>query len=149
MLEEPDLSSYSILPANEEGSDVVVQPYNSILTIYQLNRFCDSIITMGNHALSEIVHESVIIFLIASFPGHMFCDSRSILNCTIPVPGFNFVVTSYTPFSYNELGKVGRKTTVLGVMRRLLLPKTKLSTYESSKIQPAISILNFGRCRTL
>lgn len=37
------ISSYSILPTNEESSDVVVQPYNSVLALSHLQQFCDSI----------------------------------------------------------------------------------------------------------
>ena len=45
------LQSYSIFPNNTEVSDVVVQPYNSVLVLQRLYQFCDSVIVMDNGAL--------------------------------------------------------------------------------------------------
>lgn len=155
------VSAYSILPANEESSDVVVQPYNSVLTLHHLHSHCDSVTLMDNYALGCIAMDSVrvrspsfniINSLAASvvsfsnatirFPGHIFCDSRSILNCTVPVPGFNFLIPSFTPFNPEELKRVVRKITTSDVMRRLLLPKTRLATYDSSSLHSSISLFN-------
>lgn len=154
-------TTYSILPANEEGSEVVVQPYNTVLTLSHISRACDSTVLMDNHALGRIAKDSasagcsnfnVINALAAStiaaasttirFPGHAFCDSRSILSCTVPVPQLKLLVPSYTPFSVDAPLSVVRRTTTADVLRRLLLPQTRLCAYESSHAHASVAILN-------
>ncbi len=154
-------TSYSILPSNEEGSDVVVQPYNTVLSLSHLQQYCDSIVIMDNHALRCIAMDServkntsfnIINSLISEaisfsnatirFPGHMFCNGRAILNCTVPIPEYKFIVPSFTPFTCGELDRVVRKINVSDVMRRLLLPKTRLAKYDDSKIHASIAILD-------
>lgn len=155
------ISSYSILPANEEGSEVVVQPYNTVLALAHLARPCDSITLMDNCALGRIAMDSAkacspsfnIINSLAAvaisassstvrFPGHAFCDSRSILSCSVPVPDLKFVVPSYTPFSVDAIHGMVRKTTAADVLRRLLLPKTRLCVYEGSSAHSSVAMLN-------
>ncbi|XP_077301484.1 uncharacterized protein LOC143922099, partial [Arctopsyche grandis] len=52
------ITSFSILPTNEESSDVVVQPYNTVLSLNYLNRFTDSIVAMDNHAIGKVTMDS-------------------------------------------------------------------------------------------
>lgn len=155
------ISSYSILPTNEEGSDVVVQPYNSILALAHLQEFCDSICVMDNHALNahtinNLINatedDSVVNFnainalastVIAAsnsslrFPSHVFCNSRSILNCTVPLPSYKFLIPSYSPFAGSRyVANAG------DVMRRLILPKSRLCAYEDSKTHASLAMFN-------
>lgn len=155
------ITAYSILPTNEEGSDVVVQPYNTVLTLSHLDMFCDSVVVMDNHALGRVTMDSsrirnvsfsfinslVSAVMSASsstirFPGHMYCDSRSILSCTVPIPQHKLLVPSYTPFTCDEMSRVVRTTTVSEVMRRLGLPKNKLCTFEPSQAHANLSVFN-------
>jgi len=161
------VTAFSILPANEEGSDVVVQPYNTVLTLSYLKEYTSSVLVMDNHALGQVSFDStriksvsfnVLNTLVSTvmssytstvrYPGHMYADYRSILSCTVPVPDFKFIVPSYTPFTCDELSQVVRATTVSDVMRRLGLAKTRLCTYESSKTNASLAIFNIleGRC---
>ncbi|ELA42806.1 uncharacterized protein VICG_00121 [Vittaforma corneae ATCC 50505] len=155
------LTTFSILPANEDGSDVVVQPYNTILTLNYLSKYADNVIVMDNHALGQVTFDSIrtknvsfnilnaLVSTVMSsytstirYPTHMYCDYRSILSCTVPVPEFKFIVPSYTPFTCDELHQVVRATTVSDVMRRLILPKTKLCTFETYKTNASLSLFN-------
>ncbi|KAI4290744.1 tubulin gamma [Pancytospora philotis] len=155
------ISAQSILPTNEEGSDVVVQPYNTVLTLAHLYDACDSITMMDNHALGRIAMEStrarspnlnIINALIATalgasnatirFPSYAFCDAHSILSCIVPVPSLKLVIPSYAPFIADTLHGIVRKKTVADIMHRLLIPKTRLCTYESSHTQANISVFN-------
>lgn len=155
------ITAFSILPTNEESSDVVVQPYNTLLTLNYLNKHTNNIVVMDNHALGKVTFDStrtknvsfnilntLVSTVISSYtstiryPTHMYCDSRSIISCTVPIPEYKFVVPSYTPFTCDELSQIVRATTVGDVMRRLNLPKTRLCTYEPSKTNCNISIFN-------
>lgn len=155
------LTSFSIFPANEDGSDVVVQPYNTVLALGYLNKHADNVVVMDNHALGQVTLDSVrrksvnlnilnslVARVLSSYtstiryPTHMYCDNRSMLNCTTPLPDFKLLIPGYTPFASDELQQLVRATTVGDVMRRLLLPKTRLCTFESSKTNTTISIFN-------
>lgn len=153
--------TYSIFPNNEESSDVVVQPYNSILTLQRLYEFSDCVIVMDNTALGKLTLDSLKIdtptfrhinSLIATvmsaststmrFPGYTFSDFASLYTSLVPLKNLKFVVPSYTPFTFESISKIVRKTSCGDVMRRLLLQKTRLATFENFKTTSAISILN-------
>ncbi|WUR04036.1 tubulin gamma chain (TBG) [Vairimorpha necatrix] len=153
--------TYSIFPNNEESSDVVVQPYNSILTLQRLYEFSDSVIVMDNTALGKLTLDSLridtptfqhinsLISTIISaststmrFPGYTFADYPSLYSSLIPFKNLKFLVPSYTPFTIETLSKIVRKTSCGDVMRRLLSSKTRLATFESYKSTSAISVLN-------
>lgn len=155
------ITSFSIFPTNEEGSDVVVQPYNTVLSLNYLNQYTDNVIAMDNNALGRVTLDSARIKNVSfnqlntlvsrvlssytstiRFPGHMYCDNRSILSCSVPFPEFKFLVPSYTPFASDEIHQVVRATTVSDVMRKLALPKTRLCSYESSSTNVNLSIFN-------
>jgi tubulin gamma len=78
------------------------------------------------------------------YPGYMHNDLVSIVASLIPTPRCHFLMTSYTPFTGNnvEQAKTVRKTTVLDVMRRLLQPKNRMVSTIPGKKSCYISILN-------
>ena len=78
------------------------------------------------------------------YPGYMHNDLVGIVASLIPTPRCHFLMTSYTPFTGDnvEQAKMVRKTTVLDVMRRLLQPKNRMVSTTSSKKSCYISILN-------
>ncbi len=78
------------------------------------------------------------------YPGYMHNDLVSIVASLIPTPRCHFLMTSYTPFTGDnvEQAKTVRKTTVLDVMRRLLQPKNRMVSTTPSKTSCYISILN-------
>ncbi|GAW00046.1 tubulin gamma chain [Lentinula edodes] len=70
--------------------------------------------------------------------------SVGIIASLIPTPRCHFLMTSYTPFTSDQIDKAKpiRRTTVLDVMRRLLQPKNRMVSTTPSKTACYISILN-------
>ena len=48
------LNTFSIFPSNEDTSDVVVQPYNTILTLKRLIDYSDATFVFHNDSLNRI-----------------------------------------------------------------------------------------------
>ncbi|KAJ7208166.1 tubulin gamma [Mycena haematopus] len=156
------LETYSVFPNAQEG-DVVVQPYNSILTLKRLVNHADSVVVLDNGALARIsaerlhvqtpsfdqTNQLVSTVMAAStqtlrYPGYMNNDLVGIIASLIPTPRCHFLMTSYTPFTSDQIDKAKpiRRTTVLDVMRRLLQPKNRMVSTRPSKTACYISILN-------
>lgn len=154
------IQTYSVFP---EASDVVVQPYNSILAMKRLVNNADSVVVLDNAALSRIAadrlhiqdpsflqtNQLVSTVMAAStttlrYPSYMNNDLVGIIASLIPTPRCHFLMTSYTPFTSDEIDKAKsiRKTTTLDVMRRLLQPKNRLVTTTSTRTSCYISCLN-------
>ncbi|KAJ1721176.1 gamma-tubulin [Coemansia erecta] len=157
------LQTYSVFPNNEDSSDVVVQPYNSLLTLKRLAKNVDCVIVLDNAALTRIVadrlhiqkpdisHTNQLVSTVLSastttlrYPSYMNNDLASMISPLIPVPKCHFISTAYTPFTSADADttKVVRKTTVLDVMRRLLQPKNKMVSTTPTKSSCYMSILN-------
>ncbi|ODQ52788.1 tubulin gamma chain [Saitoella complicata NRRL Y-17804] len=157
------IQTYSVFPNNQQVSDVVVQPYNSLLTLKRLTQHADSVVVLDNAALTriaaEVLHvqtpsynqtnQLVSTVMSAStttlrYPGYMNNDLVSMVASLIPTPRCHFLMTSYTPFTGDnvEQAKTVRKTTVLDVMRRLLQPKNRMVSVNPSKKSCYISIMN-------
>jgi tubulin gamma len=51
------IQTYSVFPNQDEASDVVVQPYNSILTLARLLEHPDCVVVLDNTALYRIAGE--------------------------------------------------------------------------------------------
>ncbi|KAL5634747.1 hypothetical protein ACGC1H_002698 [Rhizoctonia solani] len=157
------LQTYSVFP-NQVDGDVVVQPYNSVLTLKRLVNNADSVVVLDNAALQRLSSEGgalssgqsfdqtnqlVATVISAStqtlrYPGYMNNDLVGIIASLIPTPRCHFLMTSYTPFMSDMIDKARsvRKTTVLDVMRRLLQPKNRMVSAVPSKSSCYISILN-------
>ncbi len=50
----PAFSYASVFPNQSESSDVVVQPYNSLLTLKRLTLHADAVVVLDNTALDRI-----------------------------------------------------------------------------------------------
>ncbi|KAF2757690.1 tubulin-domain-containing protein [Pseudovirgaria hyperparasitica] len=156
------VQTYSVFP-DMQSSEVVVQPYNSLLAMKRLTQHADSVVVLDNGALSRIAadrlhvqepsfqqtNQLVSTVMSAStttlrYPGYMHNDLVGIVASLIPTPRCHFLMTSYTPFTSDniEQAKTVRKTTVLDVMRRLLQPKNRMVSTNPSKTSCYISILN-------
>ncbi|EIW73325.1 hypothetical protein TREMEDRAFT_59489 [Tremella mesenterica DSM 1558] len=154
------IQTYSVFP---ERSDVVVQPYNSLLAMKRLVNNADSVVVLDNVALSRIAadrlqmqepsfmqtNQLVSTVMAAStqtlrYPSYMNNDLVGIIASLIPTPRCHFLMTSYTPFTSDEIDKAKstRKTTTLDVMRRLLQPKNRMVSTTSTKSSCYISCLN-------
>ncbi|ORX53984.1 tubulin gamma chain [Hesseltinella vesiculosa] len=157
------IQTYSVFPNSEEVSDIVVQPYNSMLTLKRLVCNADSVVVLDNAALARIASDRLHIqtptfeqtnqlvstVMSAStttlrYPGYMNNDLVGIVSSLIPTPRCHFLTTAYTPFSSEQVDKAKsvRKTTVLDVMRRLLQPKNRMVSTVPSKRSCYISVLD-------
>ncbi|EEB06176.1 gamma-tubulin [Schizosaccharomyces japonicus yFS275] len=157
------VQTYSVFPNNRSVSDVVVQPYNSLLTLKRLTLNADAVVVLDNAALAHIAadrlhiqnptfhqqNQLVSTVMSAStttlrYPGYMNNDLVSIIASLIPTPRCHFLSTSYTPFTSQQVedARTIRKTTVLDVMRRLLQPKNRMVSVNPGKQSCFISILN-------
>ncbi|OEU10532.1 putative gamma tubulin [Fragilariopsis cylindrus CCMP1102] len=140
------IQTYSVFPSWQNQSDVVVEPYNSLLTMKRLTLNADAVVVLDNAALNRIavdrlqienpsvehVNSLVATIMAAStttlrYPGYMNNDWIGLLASLIPTPRCHFLMTGYTPLvlnnnNYNNNNSI-RKTTVLDVMRRLTQPK--------------------------
>lgn len=136
------IQTYSVFPNTDKTSDVVVQPYNSLLTLKRLCLNVDCTIVLDNTALNRIAEErlgiqsatvsetnSLISTVMAAststlrYPGYMNNDMVGLLASLIPTPKCNFLMTGYTPMVLEKHVSSVKKTTVIDVMRRLLQTK--------------------------
>lgn len=156
------IQTYSVFPVlSAETSDVVVQPYNSVLTLKRLTLNADCVVVLDNTALNRIATDRlklqnptfaqtntlVSTVMAAStttlrYPGYMNNDLVGMVGSLIPTPRCHFLMTGYTPLMIDSKhGMAVRKTTVLDVMRRLLHPKNIMVSCSTRK-GVYISILN-------
>ncbi len=154
------ISTYSVFPNQQEVSDVVVQPYNSILTLKRLVNNSDSVVVLDNTALNKIasdrlkihnpnfsqVNSLVSTVMAAStttlrYPSYMNNDMVGLLASLIPTPRCHFLMTGYTPLTVEKQTSNIKKTTVLDVMRRLLHPNNIMVSAPTKKGK-YMSILN-------
>lgn len=157
------IQTYSVFPDTINVGDVVVQAYNSLLSMRRLTENADSVVVLDNGALSRIAAETLhvqepsfsqtnqLVSTVMSastttlrYPGYMHNDLAGIVASLIPTPRCHFLQTSYTPFTGEnvEASKTVRRTTVLEVMRRLLQPKNRMVSTNPGKNSCYISILN-------
>ncbi|KAJ1326451.1 tubulin gamma [Microdochium nivale] len=157
------IQTYSVFPDTTNSGDIVVHPYNSLLSMRRLTQNADSVVVLDNGALNHIAadrlhiqepsfqqtNQLVSTVMSAStttlrYPGYMHNDLVSILASLIPTPRCHFLMTAYTPFTGDQVeqAKTVRKTTVLDVMRRLLQPKNRMVSTQPGKKSCYISILN-------
>lgn len=153
------IQSYSVFP-NQESDDIVVTPYNSILTLKRLILNTDCVVVLDNTALNNIASEKIgikspsiqhlnsLISTVMSastttlrYPGYMNNDLVSLIAPLVPTPRCHFLMTGYTPITLDQKLSQIRKTTVLDVMRRLLQSKN-IMVYGGAKQGLYISILN-------
>lgn len=139
------IQTYSVFPNQDEISDVVVQPYNSLLTLKRLTQNADCVVVLDNTALHRIAAERLhmenptfaqinkLVSTVMSvstatlrYPGYMNNDLIGLIASLIPTPRLHFLMTGYTPLTTDTQVSSVRKTTVLDVMRRLLQPKNMM-----------------------
>ena len=158
------IQSYSVFPQQARGAegDVVVHPYNSLLTLKRLIRYTDCCVVLDNTALNRIVEDTlhlkqptieqlnglVSTVMAAStstlrYPGYMNNDLMGMLASLIPTPRCHFISCGYTPMSLDSgiIHSNIQKTSVHDVMRRLLMPNNMMVS-TSLKKGCYISMLN-------
>lgn len=112
------VQTYSVFPNQMETSDVVVQPYNSLLTLKRLTVNADCVVVLDNTALNRIAVErlhlsnptfaqtnSLVSTVMSAstttlrYPGYMNNDLVGLLASLIPTPRCHFLMTGYTPLT--------------------------------------------------
>ncbi|KAL1515194.1 hypothetical protein AB1Y20_004255 [Prymnesium parvum] len=159
------IQTYSVFPNQQDGGDVVVQPYNSLLTLKRLTLNADAVVVLDNTALNRIATErlyvdnpsveqinSLVSTVMAAstntlrFPGYMNNDLIGLISSLIPTPRLHYLMTGYTPLHFdtpNLPSLMVRKTSVMDVMRRLLQPKNIMVSCSTRKDRGCyISILD-------
>ena len=115
------IQTYSVFPNQLETSDVVVQPYNSLLTLKRLTLNADCVVVLDNTALNRIavdrlhianptfaqVNSLVSTVMAAStttlrYPGYMNNDLVGLVASLIPTPRCHFLMTGYTPLTVDR-----------------------------------------------
>uniref|UniRef100_A0A164X898 Tubulin/FtsZ 2-layer sandwich domain-containing protein n=1 Tax=Daucus carota subsp. sativus TaxID=79200 RepID=A0A164X898_DAUCS len=152
------VQTYSVFPNKNEISDVVVQPYNSLLTLKRLTLNADCVVLLDNTALNRIAVEHLHIpnpsvsqtnslvstVMSAStttlrYPGYMNGDLVGLLASLIPTPRCHFLMTGYTPLTVERQANMIRKTTVLDIKNIMVSPNAWTKEASQAKY---ISILN-------
>lgn len=151
------IQTYSVFPIE---NDVVVQPYNCLLSIKRLTLNADCVVVLDNNALQSIATDklklaqptfeqinSIVSTVMAAstttlrYPGYMNNDLVGLVAGLVPTPRCHFLMTGYTPLTLDQKMTSIRKTTVLDVMRRLLQTKNIMVTGAVKK-GAYMSILN-------
>ncbi|MDP3208602.1 MAG: tubulin gamma chain, partial [Rhodoglobus sp.] len=147
------IQTYSVFPNQQDTSDVVVQPYNSLLTLKRLTLNADCVVVLDNTALTRIAVDRLHIetptfaqtnalvstVMAAStttlrYPGYMNNDLIGLIASLIPTPRCHFLMTGYTPLTIDVAQQLNvRKTSVLDVMRRLLQTKNIMVSCSTRK----------------
>jgi len=151
------IQTYSVFPANSGfasetgGADVVVQPYNSILTLKRLTLCADSVVVLDNNALNRIAEESfkvenpdqhqvnkLVATVMAAttatlrYPGYMNNSLEDLIASLVPIPRTHFLMTGYTPLTLDQgSSSQVRKTSVLDVITRLLHRKNNMVSVDT------------------
>lgn len=157
------IQTYSVFPNQDEISDVVVQPYNSVLTLKRLTESADCVVVLDNTALNRIATDRLhiqqptfsqingLVSTIMSvstatlrYPSYMNSDLIGLIGPLIPTPRLHFLMTGYTPLTGEKEETSVMKTSVMDVMRRLLQPKNMMVSTELDRLGSHcyISILN-------
>lgn len=143
------IQTYSVFPSQDQGGEVIVHPYNSMLTLQRLINNVDATVIIDNSALDRIVGDklqmpnqsyeetnSLVSTVMAAstntlrFPGYMNNDLVGLISPLVPTPRAHFLTTGYTPLTSlnTKQRSVIRKTSVLAVMKRLLDPKNIMTS---------------------
>lgn len=150
------VNTFSVFPSNEMTSDIVVQPYNTLLTLKRMIEFGDGSFVFENdalYALENTLHGSrldsaafdgtnkLIARACASisnpirFPGYMYTSQELIFLLLIPTPDLKFLTTSIAPF--------GRKTSLNEYDITLELLSDRYKMNRVSGLVKYISMLNY------
>lgn len=145
------LQTYSVFPDSSAASEVVVQPYNVVLTLKMLTLYADSVVVIDNTALNRVVSDrlridhptmtqinSLVATIMAAstspirFPGATTTDLVSLLAALVPTPRCHYLSSAYTPLTVEQAdgsaprAPAVRRSTVVDVLRRLLQPKNSM-----------------------
>lgn len=138
------IQTYSVFGASE----VVVQPYNTMLSLKRLIQNSDVNVVFDNMSLSSIASEhlkvespsfdvtnKLISTVMATstntlrFPSYSYNSLTSIVSTLIPTPDLHFIIPSFTPFTsdkFTQVTKEVRRSTTYDVILELLDKNLKM-----------------------
>ena len=109
------IQTYSVFP---NDNDVVIQPYNCVLTLKRLALNADAVVVIDNCALTRMVTDrlklkdptvaqmnSIVSTIMSAstttlrYPGYMNNDLMGLVASLIPTPRCHFLMTGYTPLA--------------------------------------------------
>jgi tubulin gamma len=155
------VQTYSVFPnQGEESSDVVVQPYNSILTLDRLIENPDMVVVLDNGALNRLAADRMqrtttsfetvnrmVSRIMASltapmrFNSALYCRLNHLIAYLNPFPPMHFMQTAYTPFTPQD-NRFVVKTSPQDVLSRLMKPSAMMATTESAQSVPEHCLLS-------
>lgn len=155
------IQTYSIFGASE----VVVQPYNTMLTMKRLIQNSDCNVVFDNHSLMQIASENLkvkspsyedmnkLISTVMSastntlrFPSYSYNSLLSIMSTLIPTPDLHFLTPSYTPFTADYVSQEAaldvRRSTAYDVILELIDPRLQLCSYNEFTSRKVLSLID-------
>lgn len=145
------VQTYSVFGASE----VVVQPYNTVLTLRRLIECSDANIVFENSSLMTIASENLQVLspsyndtnkLISTvmsaatstlrFPSYSYNSLASIISTLVPTPNLHFLIPSYTPFTadyVSSAAKEVRSSTAYDVILEVLDKKMRMCANSDPK----------------
>merc|ERR1712125_317413 len=144
--EYPDriMATYSVFPS-PKVSDVVVEPYNSLLSIHQLIENADEVSVLDNEALYDVCFSTLEVpkptfaelnGLVATamagttcclrFPGQLNSDLRKLGVNLIPFPRLHFFIIGTAPLTASD-DKGYRKLSVKDIMEQVFDAKNMMA----------------------
>ncbi|KAJ1959475.1 Tubulin beta chain (Beta tubulin) [Dipsacomyces acuminosporus] len=121
--EYPDrmMSTFTVMPSSE-GSDTVIEPYNSVLSVHHLIENSDMTFCLDNQALTNICMDtlkikspthndlnSLVSKVMAGvttslrFPGQLNADLRKLAVNMIPFPRLHFLLSGIAPLTASQI----------------------------------------------
>lgn len=117
------IQTYSVFPSHTEAvSDVVVQPYNSLLSLKRLTENADMVTVLDNAALNRLAQDQLHIknasfaqinrmvsTIMATssiqmrFPSYTYNSMIGLMSSLVPIRKCHYITCAYTPFTHNDL----------------------------------------------
>lgn len=144
-------------------SDVVVQPYNCILSLKRLTMNADCVVVLDNTALNRIATErlrianpsvaqlnSLVSTVMAAstttlrYPGYMNNDLVGLVASLIPTPRCHFLMTGYTPLSVPSPSLIPQTAHNVSAVPTLITPRSQAMQTQQSQVRKT-SVLDVMR----
>lgn len=164
------LSTFLVFPSSDKTSDVVVQPYNTVLTLKRLIDFSDATFVFDNDSLNSLEStflppdpnrglslktafdgaNKLISFVACGvsnplrFPGYMYSSYESIISTLVPTPDLKFLSSAIAPYSQIPGASQGHNYVSLNeydIVLELLNNKYKMN--RTSEVPKYISMFDY------
>ena len=146
------VNTYSVIPSSKV-SDVVVEPYNAILTLREMINGSDEAICIDNEALFDICYHTLKIciptlgdlnHLIAMtiagitaslrFPGQLNTNLRKLMTNMIPFPRLKFLIPGCAPLT-SKCSEPYRKVTTSDLVSQLFDCRNQMAAFDPNEGQ--------------